>query len=294
MKIKNLILTSAVFAALGLTSCSTYSLVNSQIYNNANLADYHTFRIISPGEESLPPGMDLVTYYNISAAIREQLLERGFQENPNSPIVVNIGLTINKEYQTTPIGALLPPPPPPIIGGPAIPPPSPAPGPGGPGGGAPAPAPGPGGPGGGAPGPGPGSARPGGPMPSEASQAINMPPAPAPAPGPAPAPAPSHFFPYNGVGVAPAFAPYFMMPRSYYWSSINPGTQVVTGIYKEGVLTMDIVNMSTKEALYSASVAAIIDSGDTQFRNLKGIAQAVQVLFSKFPVPLLPQYAGQK
>lgn len=85
-----------------------------------------------------------------------------------------------------------------------------------------------------------------------------------------------------------------MYPRRYYWN--NPAlydTEVVTGIYREGVLTMDMFDISTRTALYSASVATILDNGDTQFRNLKGIAEAVQTLFSKFPIPLQPKYKKQ-
>lgn len=53
---------------------------------------------------------------------------------------------------------------------------------------------------------------------------------------------------------------------------------------------MDIVNIVDKVPLYSASVATILENGNAQFRDLSGIAQAVHTLFSKFPVPLLPQY----
>lgn len=228
MKIKSLFITLLAFMGLGLTSCSTFSLVNSEVYNNANLADFHTFRIITPDEGSLPPGMEMVTYYNIAAAIREQMVERGYVEDPNSPIVVNIGLTVHKEVETAPASFVY--------------------------------------------GPGPGAW--------------------GPPPGPGPwGPGPAHWFPYGGPGPAPAFAPYFMMPRSYYW---NPNAQVVTGVYREGVLTMDIVDIETKMALFSSSVATILEPGDAQFRNLSGIAQAAQTLFSKYPVPLLPQYRNQK
>ena len=51
-----------------------------------------------------------------------------------------------------------------------------------------------------------------------------------------------------------------------------------------------MVNIAQKVPLFSASVGTILDNGDTQFRNLQGIAEAVQTLFSKFPVPILPQY----
>lgn len=223
MNIKKSLIALSALLTLGLTSCSTFSLVNSEVYNDANLADFHTFRIITPGEGKLPPGMEMVTYYNIAAAIREQMVERGYVEDPASPIVINIGLTVKNEVYTEPISALAPPPPP--------------------------------------PGPGPWG------------------------------PGPMNWFPYGGPGPAPGFAPFFMMPRSYYW---NPNAQVVTGIYKEGVLTMDIVNMASKMALFSSSVATILENGDSQFRNLTGIAQAVKTLFEKYPVPLLPQYRNQK
>lgn len=228
MKIKLSLLTLLGFICAALTSCSTFTLVNSEVYNNANLADFHTFRIITPDEGHLPPGMQLVTYYNIAAAIREQMVERGYTEDPQSPYVINIGLTVKNEIATEPLAAVAPPPPP--VGGPMMPPPPP---PGGPG----------------------------------------------------------NFFPYGGPGPMPPYSPYFMMPRQWYW---NSNAQVITGMYKEGVLTMDIVDMANKTAMYSASVATILENGDSQFRNLTGIAQAVQTLFSKYPVPLLPQYRNVK
>lgn len=190
-----------------LGACSPFSLVNSETYNDADLASYKTFRIVSPADGDLPPGMEMVTYYNITAAIREQLLERGFSEDPNSPLLVNIGLTIHREIQTQPA----------------------------------------------------------------------LPPGYSPLSGPY----------FNG------YYPYFMWPRDYYWSSYYSNAKIITGIYKEGVLTMDFVNIETKVPLYSASVATIMQNGNPQFRNLKDIAEAVETLFSKFPVPLLPQYRSK-
>lgn len=197
-----------LFVALMLVGCSPYALVNSETYNNADLSAYHTFRIVSPADGSLPPGMQMVTYYNIAAAIREQLVERGMTEDQNSDLLVNIGLTVRKEIETAPAippGAYAPPP----YAGPFI----------------------------------------------------------------------------NG------YYPYFMYPRSYYWpAGYYSNAQVITGIYREGVLTMDMVNIATKVPLYSASVATIMDNGDSNFRDLKGIAEAVQVLFSKYPVEIKPPY----
>lgn len=195
---------ASLFAILLLASCSTFSLVNSETYNGADLSAYRTFRIVTPGDGHLPPGMEMVTYYNIAAAIREQMLERGYTEDPSSPLLINIGLTVHREIETEPA----------------------------------------------------------------------LPPGYVPYTGPY----------YNG------FYPYFMYPRYNYWASYYANAQVITGIYKEGVLTMDFVNIDTKTPLYSASVATILENGQGQFRNLKGIAEAVQTLFSRFPVPLLPQY----
>ncbi len=201
---KKMLSLAALVMALVMAGCSPFALVNSETYNNADLADYHTFRIVTPDEGRLPPGMAMVTYYNIAAAIREQMLERGFTEDPSSPMLINIGITIHREIQTEPA----------------------------------------------------------------------LPPGYTPYAGPY----------YNG------YYPFFIYPRNVYWSSYYANARVITGIYKQGVLTMDIVNIDRKLPLYSASVATIINNGQAQFRNLKGIAEAVQTLFSEFPVkPLVPR-----
>ena len=84
--------------------------------------------------------------------------------------------------------------------------------------------------------------------------------------------------------------PFYMYPRNLYWQNYYANAKVITGIYREGVLTMELVDMNKKLALYSSSVSTILQPGDSQFRNLTDIAQAVKVLFSDFPVKLLPQY----
>ena len=90
-----------VMAAL-LTGCSPYNLVTSTTYNDADLSAYHTFRIVTPDEGKLPPGMEIVTYSNIAAAVREQMVERGFTEDPSSPLLINLGLTVKKGLITEP------------------------------------------------------------------------------------------------------------------------------------------------------------------------------------------------
>lgn len=201
---KKLLMIPTLLLVLLTTACSPFTLVNSETYNDADLADYKTFHIVTPAEGQLPPGMQMVTYYNIAAAIREQMIMRGYTEEPNSPLLVNIGLTVHREIETEP----------------ALPP---------------------------------------------------------------------GYMPYAGPYYR-GFYPYFMYPRAMYWQNYYANARVITGIYKEGVLTMDMVNIVDKIPLFSASVATILENGNTQFRDLSGIAEAVQTLFSKYPVPLLPQY----
>ena len=85
-----------------LTGCSPFALVNSETYNQSDMADYSTFRIVDPEMGKLPPGMKMVTYYNIAAAIREQMVERGYTEDPNSPLLINFGVTVHHEVTTEP------------------------------------------------------------------------------------------------------------------------------------------------------------------------------------------------
>ncbi|MDE5812614.1 MAG: DUF4136 domain-containing protein, partial [Muribaculaceae bacterium] len=105
-----------IAAATALTGCSSYTLTNSESYVGANLSSYHTFRMVTPRDGDLPPGMSMVSYYNIAAAIREQMVERGFTEDVNSPLLVNIGLTVKKQLvdvpytQTIQTGPVVPPP----------------------------------------------------------------------------------------------------------------------------------------------------------------------------------------
>lgn len=224
---KTLGLFVAVAAALAaLTGCSSYTLTNSEAYVGADLSSYHTFRVVTPSDGKLPPGMSMVSYYNIAAAIREQLVERGFTEDPNSPLLVNIGLTVNKQLVNVPVTQT-------IQTGPSVPPP---------------------------------------PVVAYVPRPRPLPVRPGMAPGNGPA--------MNGV------VPVFVYPRANYWPNYTTVTQWVPSIYKEGVLTMDLVNIDKEEPVYTASVATILDNGDSELQTLSGIAKAVQVLFSKFPVPV--------
>ena len=47
---KKMLSLAALVMALVMAGCSPFALVNSETYNNADLADYHTFRIVTPDE----------------------------------------------------------------------------------------------------------------------------------------------------------------------------------------------------------------------------------------------------
>ncbi len=93
-------------------------------------------------------------------------------------------------------------------------------------------------------------------------------------------PVPGHGPAMNGV------VPVFIYPRAYYWPHYTTVTQWVPSIYKEGVLTIDLVNIDKEVPVYTASVATILTNGDSELQTLSGITKAVSVLFSKFPIPI--------
>lgn len=184
-----------------LSSCSSYSLVNSEVYDTAGLEKYKTFHIVDLKMGSLPPHMDRATYENIVAAIREQMIERGYKESSRSPLLVNFAVTVHDEMILSPAG----------------------------------------------------SGREDGPY-------------------------------FSGT------YPYYIYPQDRYWDDYYLDAGVIDGIYQEGVLTIDVVNIKKKETLYTSSVASIVDEGGN-YRDLADIDKAVVKLFSDYPVPLLPQYS---
>ena len=194
-----------------LTGCSRYTLLNSETYNNADMSDYEKYRIVSRSTGKLPPGMQPVTYSNIVASIRDQMLKRGYHEAPDATLLINIGVTVH--HTITPESAA-------------------------------------------------DSMRPG-----HKNQS-----------GPY----------YNG------YYPFFVMPRDFYWNDSETYTRIVKGLYEEGVLTIDMIDTRLMKPLYSSSVATIINPVNGAYRDLPAISQAVSVMFSQYPVPLLEGYRQNK
>lgn len=187
-------------AAFVVWGCSPYTLMNSTVYNNADISSFRTFKIATPENDQLPPKMTMTDYYNIANAIRQQLTARGFTESADSPLLVNFGLTVETNIQTEP----------------ALPP---------------------------------------------------------------------GYWPgyWNGFG---GWRSYWIYPRNLYLQSYYQNAELITGIQKEGVLTIDIVDVANHSYVWSASVGSILTPGNQEIRNNAAVEQIVTLAFKKFPVPL--------
>lgn len=197
---RKLIFLLVVLAGFIAWGCSPYTLLNSTVYNNADVGSIRTFKIATPENDQLPPKMTMTDYYNISNAIRQQLTARGFTESPDSPLLVNFGLTVETNIQTEP----------------ALPP---------------------------------------------------------------------GYWPgyWNGFG---GWRSYWIYPRSLYLQNYYQNAELITGIQKEGVLTIDIVDVPNHSYVWSASVGSVLTPGNKEIRDNAAIVQIVDLAFKKFPVPL--------
>lgn len=199
---KKLVFSFIILASLVMWGCSPYTLLNSTVYNNADISEIRTFTIATAQEDQMPPKMTMTDYYNISNAIRQQLVARGYTEDPNSPLLVNFGLTVQTSIQTEP----------------AIPP---------------------------------------------------------------------------GYGYGPGYwggwggwRSYWITPRSMYLQNYYQNAELITGIQKEGVLTIDIVDTKQQSYVWSASVSSILTPGNKEIRDNAAVQQIVELAFKKYPVPL--------
>ena len=171
---KKLFLSLIVLCGIIISGCSPYTLLNSTVYNNADISSIRTFRMATAQQDQLPPKMTMPDYYNISNAIRQQLIARGYTESNDSPLLVNFGLTIQTSIQTEP----------------ALPP---------------------------------------------------------------------GYWPgyWNGFG---GWQNYWVYPRSLYLQNYYQNAELITGIQKEGVLTIDLVDTDQHSYVWSASVESVFVS----------------------------------
>lgn len=101
-----------------------------------------------------------------------------------------------------------------------------------------------------------------------------------------PAIPPGFYSPSYWYGFGP-WRNYWISPRQAYLQNYYQNAEIITGIEKNGVLTIDIVDTQDLQYVWSASVESILTAGDTQIRNQSSVQKIVAVAFSKFPVPLV-------
>lgn len=76
----------------------------------------------------------------------------------------------------------------------------------------------------------------------------------------------------------------FMGPRASYVDSYYSDAKVISDVYKEGLLSMDVVDAAKNMYLFNAVVGAVMDGSGSKIRDFEQLQQAADKLFSKFPV----------
>lgn len=82
----------------------------------------------------------------------------------------------------------------------------------------------------------------------------------------------------------PPVTPFFMSRREAYYRDYYNDAKVITGINKEGVLTMDMIDTRNDMYLYTASVGNLVDRADHKVKESEEVDKAVEALFKGFPV----------
>lgn len=95
--------TSTLLSLLVLTfvSCTPYTLVQSKVLDKSfNFNQFKTYSIIAADPSSMPPGLTMMDYKILAGAIQKQMQIRGYQFAENSPIKIQIGITVKEDIQT--------------------------------------------------------------------------------------------------------------------------------------------------------------------------------------------------
>lgn len=85
---------------------------------------------------------------------------------------------------------------------------------------------------------------------------------------------------------------YWMYPRYDYLPMYYGNVQLVSEVQKNGVLTIDIVDIKDHTYLWSASVENLVNSMDQQILPYSEVAPLVATAFSEFPI--LPPNTNNK
>lgn len=185
---RTVILVTAV--VLMLSSCGTYTLEQSRVLNNADLASYKTFMIEPADGSTIPSYLSMNDVKNIYRSISEQLYKRGYTYVSTNPdMVVYVAMSVKQVIQTK---DLIP---------------------------------------------------------------------------------PGSDFGYR-----------YFSPRAAYLDSYYSNAQIISGISKEGVLMVDIVDAKKNIHVFCAEVSSLAEDSGVNVKDLSKLDQATCVLFSRYPV----------
>lgn len=174
-----------IVGLLTLAACSSYSVLDSRVYNNADLTEYKTFAIAEPEQTNFPAQMTMRDYDALATAVRSQMIKRGYQESQNPELVVYIGISIVDKIETKD----------------AIPP----------------------------------------------------------------------------------ATPYYFGRRAAWLRNYYSDTKLITGVNKEGTVSVDIVDVKNQKVVYAGAVGSVMDR-QQHIRDMAELDDAMNALFKNFPV----------
>jgi hypothetical protein len=76
----------------------------------------------------------------------------------------------------------------------------------------------------------------------------------------------------------------YFSPRAAYLDSYYSNAQIISGISKEGVLMVDIVDARKNIHVFCAEVSSLAEDSGVNVKDLSKLDQATEVLFSRYPV----------
>ncbi|MEG1585439.1 MAG: DUF4136 domain-containing protein [Bacteroidales bacterium] len=176
-------------ALIAFTACSTFSVLDSRVYNNADLANYHTFAIAQPEQSNFPAGMTMRDFDALATSIRTQMIRRGYKESANPDLLVYIGITVVDRVQT--------------------------------------------------------------------KEAI------------------------------PPATPYYFGRRAAWLRNYYSDAKLITGVDKEGTVSVDIVDVKNQQVAYAGAVGSVMDR-QQHIRDLDELNKAMDALFKNYPIK--PEY----
>jgi hypothetical protein len=189
---KLIIMVSA--AVVMFASCGTYTLEQSKVLNNADMASYKTFMIEPADGSTIPSYLSMNDVKNIYKSISDQLYSRGYVSVSTNPdMIVYVAMSVKQVIQTK---DLIP---------------------------------------------------------------------------------PGSDFGYR-----------YFSPRSAYLDSYYSNAQIISGISKEGILMVDIVDPKKNMHVFCAQVSSLAEDSGVNVKDLSKLNQATEVLFSRYPV--VPKY----